>query len=167
MRMHNSVSISFSGKGHTNHDMANLPLVIKEKDVKYQVSVFFSDIISNYRSSHLVAKITLHKTMYICLLIAVFTYCDLSAHASRLPVHSSKSMERSSDRHIATLSQTYLGIAVGYWAWCSSKICCHWQGNLDTYRPANRSWHSPLSSSKWKIIIQSYIPTQESVLKKL
>ena len=35
----------FLGKSHGNDDMANLPLVIKEKDVKYQVMIFFSILI--------------------------------------------------------------------------------------------------------------------------
>ena len=35
----------FLGKSHGNDDMANLPLVIKEKDVKYQVMIFFLSIL--------------------------------------------------------------------------------------------------------------------------
>ena len=41
----NKKYLNFLGKSHVNDDMANLPLVIKEKDVKYQVSklwIFFT-----------------------------------------------------------------------------------------------------------------------------
>ena len=85
----------FLGKSHGNDDMANLPLVIKEKDVKYQVMIFFSFYFDSIR---------IHNNSFYFLLYVVFSNCDVPQIASRLSLYPSKPMERSQDRYATILS---------------------------------------------------------------
>ena len=99
----NKKYLNFLGKSHVNDDMANLPLVIKEKDVKYQVHNANRNITRNY-----LKKIVLSHSVFF--LITVFANCDFSSIAPRLSFYPSNSLERSPDRHIAPLPKTHMGI---------------------------------------------------------